>query len=65
MAAAMGPYVEQPRVLNEAKSLWVTKLSLRCIASALCIAVIGTGCATYYIEIILAAPVSLHPVVCT
>ncbi|OBT60867.1 hypothetical protein VE03_09697 [Pseudogymnoascus sp. 23342-1-I1] len=56
MAVAMGPYAEPPQVRNEPKRLWITKLSLRCISSALCLSVVGLGSATYYVEILLVAP---------
>ncbi|KFY05428.1 hypothetical protein V491_09138, partial [Pseudogymnoascus sp. VKM F-3775] len=56
---AMDPSLKQPGVRNELKRLWVTKLSLRCISSTVCLIAIGFSAATHFIEIILLAPASI------
>lgn len=58
MSVAMDSSLKQKGVKNEPKRLWVTKLSLRCISSALCCGVIGTGAGTFNVELMLMMPVS-------
>ncbi|OBT43634.1 hypothetical protein VE00_05194 [Pseudogymnoascus sp. WSF 3629] len=55
----MDSSLKQKGVKNEPKRLWVTKLSLRCISSALCCGVIGTGAGTFNVELMLMMPAAL------
>ncbi|OBT86262.1 hypothetical protein VE02_05866 [Pseudogymnoascus sp. 03VT05] len=48
--------LKQKGMKNEPKRLRVTKLSLRCISSAFCCAVIGTGAGTFNVELMLMLP---------
>ncbi|OBT60622.1 hypothetical protein VE03_10867 [Pseudogymnoascus sp. 23342-1-I1] len=58
MSVAMD-HLKQKGVKNEPKRLWITKLSLRYISSALCCAVIGTDARAFNVELMLMMPAAL------
>ncbi|KFY07419.1 hypothetical protein V491_08530 [Pseudogymnoascus sp. VKM F-3775] len=47
---------QQPQVGVEVRRLWVTKLSLRCVAAVACVIVVGCCFGSYYINVLPIGP---------